>query len=90
MADVTALPGPRRRATSRRTDGPPAVPDPLDGGQDVTVRPIATVGHPVLRQRARKITPEELASDDVQTLIDDLIDTMHHANGAGIAANQVH
>ncbi|MGI9051211.1 MAG: peptide deformylase, partial [Ilumatobacteraceae bacterium] len=42
------------------------------------------------RQRARKITPEELASDDVQTLIDDLIDTMHHANGAGIAANQVH
>ena len=26
----------------------------------------------------------------MQTLIDDLIDTMHHANGAGIAANQVH
>ena len=56
----------------------------------MTVRPIATVGHPVLRQRAREITPAELASTEVQTLIDDLIDTMHAANGAGIAANQVH
>ena len=56
----------------------------------MTVRPIATVGHPVLRQRAREITPAELASADVQTLIDDLIDTMHAAHGAGIAANQVH
>ena len=26
----------------------------------------------------------------MQTLIDDMIDTMHAANGAGIAANQVH
>jgi peptide deformylase len=56
----------------------------------VTVRAIATVGHPVLRQPAREITPEELASAEIQTLIDDLIDTMHDANGAGIAANQVH
>ena len=56
----------------------------------MTVREIATVGHPVLRQRAREITPEELASAEIQTLIDDLIDTMHDANGAGIAANQVH
>jgi peptide deformylase len=56
----------------------------------VTARPIATIGHPVLRQRAREITPEELASADVQRLIDDMIDTMHAANGAGLAANQVH
>jgi peptide deformylase len=56
----------------------------------MTVRPIATVGHPVLRERAREITLEELASAEIQTLIDDLVDTMHAANGAGIAANQVH
>ncbi len=56
----------------------------------MTIRKIATVGHPVLRQRAREITPEELASAEMQRLIDDLIDTMRDANGAGIAANQVH
>ena len=56
----------------------------------MTVRAIATVGHPVLRQRARELTADELASPEIQTLIDDLIDTMHDANGAGIAANQVH
>jgi len=54
------------------------------------VLPIATVGHPVLRERARELTPDELASADVQQLIDDMIDTMRDANGAGIAANQVH
>jgi peptide deformylase len=55
----------------------------------VAVRGIVTVGHPVLRERAREVTPDELASPEVQQLIDDLIDTMHAANGAGIAANQI-
>jgi peptide deformylase len=56
----------------------------------MTIRKIATVGHPVLRERAREVSPDELASPGVQQLIDDLIETMHDANGAGIAANQVH
>ena len=56
----------------------------------MTIRKIATVGHPVLRQAAREVTPAELASPELQRLIDDLIDTMRDANGAGIAANQVH
>ena len=55
----------------------------------MTVREIVTVGHPVLRERAREVTVQELASAEVQQLIDDLIDTMRHANGAGIAANQI-
>ncbi len=55
----------------------------------MAVREILTVGHPVLRERAREVTEIELASPDVQQLIDDLVDTMHAANGAGIAANQI-
>ncbi len=55
----------------------------------MTVRPIVTVGHPVLRERAREVTAEELAGAEVQALIDDLVDTMRAANGAGLAANQV-
>jgi peptide deformylase len=55
----------------------------------MSVREIVTVGHPVLRERARDVTDDELASQAMQTFIDDLIATMRHANGAGLAANQV-
>jgi peptide deformylase len=55
----------------------------------VSRREIVEVGHPVLRERARELTGEELASDGVQSLIDDMIETMRAANGAGLAANQV-
>lgn len=55
----------------------------------MAVREIVTVGHPVLRQRARLIPADEVGSPDVQQLIDDLIDTMRAANGAGLAANQI-
>ena len=56
----------------------------------MAVRDIATIGHPILRVPTTPITPEELAGAEVQQLIDDLIDTMRSANGAGIAANQIH
>ncbi|MEX1105485.1 MAG: peptide deformylase [Ilumatobacteraceae bacterium] len=55
----------------------------------MSIRPIVTVGHPVLRERARDLTPDELASPEIQTFIDDLVETMRDANGAGLAANQV-
>ncbi len=55
----------------------------------MTVRDILHVGNPLLRERSQEITPDQLASPEVQRLIDDLIDTMHAANGAGIAAPQV-
>jgi peptide deformylase len=54
------------------------------------IRKIATIGHPVLRQVARPLTQEELRSPETQRFIDDLIETMVDANGAGIAANQVY
>jgi len=55
----------------------------------VTVREILHVGNPLLRETSREVTPDELASPEVQQLIDDLVDTMHAANGAGIAAPQI-
>jgi peptide deformylase len=55
----------------------------------VSRREIVEIGHPVLRQRAREVSPEELRSDAVQGLIDDMIETMRAADGAGLAANQV-
>ncbi len=51
---------------------------------------IATIGHPVLREIAREVAPDELASPEVQRFIDDLVETMFDASGAGIAANQVY
>jgi peptide deformylase len=53
------------------------------------VLPIATIGHPVLRERAREVSAEELRSPEVQRLIDDMIETMRQVHGAGLAANQV-
>jgi peptide deformylase len=56
----------------------------------VTLRKIAQIGAPVLRERAREVTPDEIASPAIQTVIDDMIETMRDANGAGIAANQIY
>ena len=50
---------------------------------------VVEIGHPVLRQRARELTLEELQSPRWQGFIDDLIETMRARNGAGLAANQV-
>lgn len=55
----------------------------------VSVLDIAQIGHPVLRQQASPVSPEELGSAAIQTFIDDLLETMRAANGAGLAANQV-
>ena len=56
----------------------------------MTLRKIAQIGHPILRTRAREITREELLAAETQRFIDDLVETMRDANGAGLAAIQVH
>jgi peptide deformylase len=53
------------------------------------LRKIATIGHPILRETARELTVDELLGAKTQALIDDMIETMTDANGAGIAAPQV-
>jgi peptide deformylase len=56
----------------------------------MAIRKIAVVGHPVLRQVARTLTREELLGEPMQRFIDDLVETMRDANGAGLAAIQVY
>jgi len=51
--------------------------------------PIVSVGHPTLRSAAREISEQELLAPETQRFIDDLIETMRDAGGAGLAANQV-
>jgi peptide deformylase len=50
---------------------------------------VITVGDPVLRERARELTVDELRAPATQRLIDDLIETKRDHAGAGLAANQV-
>ncbi|MBL0215891.1 MAG: peptide deformylase [Myxococcales bacterium] len=56
----------------------------------MAIRKIAQIGHPVLRQTARDVSREQLASPAMQAFIDDLIETMRDADGAGLAAIQVY
>jgi peptide deformylase len=56
----------------------------------MAIRKIASIGHPVLRQIARPLSREELLSPSMQTFIDDLVETMRDANGAGLAAIQIY
>jgi peptide deformylase len=55
----------------------------------MAVLEIATAGDPVLREPARELSLQELGSEPIQRLIDDMIETMRAAAGAGLAANQV-
>ncbi len=55
----------------------------------MTVRPIRSIGDPVLRRRAGEIDLADVAGAEVQQLVDDLVDTMRDAAGAGLAANQI-
>jgi peptide deformylase len=57
---------------------------------DMAIRKIAQLGEPVLRLDARELTREELSQPAIQTLIDDMIETMRDADGAGLAAPQVY
>ena len=56
----------------------------------VAILKIAQMGEPVLRRKADLIDPREIGSARIQTLIEDMIETMHDADGAGLAAPQVY
>jgi peptide deformylase len=49
---------------------------------------IARMGHPVLAKRASEVA--DPTAPDIKRLVSDMIETMEDANGAGLAAPQVH
>jgi peptide deformylase len=49
---------------------------------------IARMGHPVLAQVARPVT--DPTAPEIRHLVNDMVETMMDANGAGLAAPQVH
>lgn len=53
----------------------------------MAIRNIVKNGDEILRKRAREV--ENVNDEKIQTLIDDMIETMHAANGVGLAAQQV-
>jgi peptide deformylase len=56
----------------------------------MSILKVARMGHPVLRACARPLERQDIKSARVQTLIDDMIETMLEYRGVGLAAPQVH
>jgi peptide deformylase len=52
----------------------------------VAILPIYTYGQPVLRKRAKAVRNVD---ENLKKFVDDMFETMHHASGIGLAANQV-
>jgi peptide deformylase len=52
----------------------------------MALREIITIPEPILRKKARKVTE---FGPELQTLIDDMVETMREAPGVGLAAPQV-
>jgi peptide deformylase len=52
----------------------------------MAIREIITLPHPTLRRKAHKVTD---FGPELQTLVDDMVETMRQAPGVGLAAPQV-
>ncbi len=53
------------------------------------VRELLTIGHPLLREKARSVPAERIATGEFRELVDELVDTMRAEGGIGIAAPQI-
>src|SRR5262249_18303258 len=56
----------------------------------MSILKVSHLGHPVLRMRTKHLAKDALASPAIQTLIDNMMETMFEYLGVGLAANQVH
>lgn len=59
-------------------------------GLFMSILKIAQMGHPVLREVCSPVPVDQISSPDVQNFIQDMFETMVDADGAGLAAPQVH
>ena len=55
----------------------------------MAVLPIVRLGHPVLRTPALPVAVEQIVAPRTQKLVDDMVETMHAADGVGLAAPQI-
>ena len=53
------------------------------------IRKVTVIGNPVLRKVLRKLKPEDIRSEDVRRLVQEMAVTMDEYDGVGIAGNQV-
>lgn len=53
------------------------------------ILPIVTHPNPILTTKTNAISLDVLKTEEVQTLIDNMIPTMYHAKGVGLAAPQI-
>jgi peptide deformylase len=51
---------------------------------------VSRLGHPVLRTKVTEVSRDLLATQGIQTLIDNMIETMYEYTGVGLAAPQIH
>jgi len=56
----------------------------------MSILKVSRLGHPVLREKAKLLSPAVLEKPEIQTLIDNMIETMFEYHGVGLAAPQVH
>lgn len=55
----------------------------------MALRQIREQKEEILRKKSREVEIEDIKTEKIQSLIDDMIETMHHYNGVGLAAVQV-
>ena len=55
----------------------------------MALRNIREDGDELLRKKSREVAIDDITGEKIQSLIDDMIETMHHYNGVGLAAVQV-
>ena len=55
----------------------------------MAIRPIVTIGNPVLRKKAKPVSKNKICTMEMRTLIKDMQETMQVAKGIGLSAPQI-